>query len=151
MALQFKGKNIVWNHHMSVPYHTLELDDKLSYNQDKAEGNLIIEGDNLPALKSLLPVYSGRIDCIYIDPPYNTGQEKWEYNDNVNSPLIKEWVGKVVGIDDLTRHDKWLSMMTPRLKMRELMSEKEFFISIDNNEQANLKLLCDEILEKKVL
>lgn len=146
-SLNFKGKNIIWNHHMSVPYHTLDLDEKLSYKQDEADGNLIIEGDNLPALKSLLPQYAGKIKCIYIDPPYNTGQENWVYNDNVNSPLIKEWMGKEVGKDDLTRHDKWLTMITPRLKLlRELLSEDGvIFISIDDNELHHIRCLMDEI------
>lgn len=152
-TLQFKGKNIIWNHHMSVPYHTLDLDEKLSYKQDKADGNLIIEGDNLPALKSLLAEYSGDIDCIYIDPPYNTGQENWIYNDNVNSPLVKDWIGKVVGLDDLTRHDKWLTMMTPRLKLLyELMSENGvMFISIDEHEISSLTLLLKEIFDDNCL
>ena len=146
-TLQFKGKNIIWNHHMSVPYHTLDLDEKLSYKQDKADGNLIIEGDNLPALKSLLPQYTGKIDCIYIDPPYNTGEENWVYNDNVTNEMIKEWIGKVVNKEDLTRHDKWLCMMTPRLKLiRELLSQKGLlFISIDDVEVHNLRTLLDEI------
>lgn len=146
-TLEFKGKNIIWNYHMSVPYHTLELDEKLSYKQDKANGNLIVEGDNLLALKSLLPQYTGKIKCIYIDPPYNTGNDDWIYNDNVNSPLIKEWLGKEVSDDDLTRHDKWLSMMTPRLHlMRELLSEDGLiFISIDDNEVHRLRSLMDEI------
>ena len=109
-TLQFKGKNILWNHHLSVPYHTLEEIPKLHFLPDKANGNLIIEGDNLLALKALLPMYAGKVDCIYIDPTYNTGEEKWTtYNDNVSSPLLKNWLGKVVGKDDLTRHDKWLS------------------------------------------
>lgn len=146
-TLQFKGKNIIWNHHMSVPYHTLDLDEKLSYKQDKADGNLIVEGDNLPALKSLLPQYTGKIDCIYIDPPYNTGNEGWVYNDNVNSPLVKEWIGKEVGSDDLTRHDKWLSMLTPRLKLlKDLLSEDGLiFVSIDDNEVHHMRMLMDEI------
>ncbi len=152
-TLQFKGKNIIWNHHMSVPYHTLDLDEKLSYKQDKANGNLIIEGDNLPALKSLLPQYAGEIDCIYIDPPYNTGQEKWVYNDNVNSPLIRDWIGKEVGSDDLTRHDKWLCMMTPRLKLLyELLKERGvMFISIDEHEIGNLTVLLKEIFDDNCL
>ena len=152
-TLEFKGKNIIWNYHMSVPYHTLELDEKLSYKKDKANGNLIIEGDNLPALKSLLPQYAGEIDCIYIDPPYNTGQEKWIYNDNVNSPLIRDWIGKEVGSDDLTRHDKWLSMMTPRLKLLyELLKERGvMFISIDEHEIGNLTVLLKEIFDDNCL
>lgn len=142
-TLQFKGKNIIWNHHMSVPYHTLDLDEKLSYKQDKADGNLIIEGDNLPALKSLLPQYTGKIKCIYIDPPYNTGNEKWIYNDNVNNSMIKEWIGKVVDKNDLTKHDKWLCMITPRIKLlRDLLSKNGIiFISIDDNEVHHLKTL----------
>ena len=110
---------------------------------------MIIHGDNLLALKSLLPQYEGLIDCIYIDPPYNTGNEKWVYNDNVNDPRIKKWLGEVVGAEgeDLSRHDKWLCMMYPRLKLlHKLLSEKGvIFISIDDNEFATLKLICDEI------
>lgn len=112
-------------------------------------GNKIIHGDNLEALKALLPQYEGRIKCIYIDPPYNTGNEQWVYNDNVNHPKIKKWLGEVVGKqgEDLTRHDKWLCMMYPRLKLlhRLLADDGAIFISIDDNEQANLKLMCDEI------
>jgi len=147
-TLQFKGKNIIWNHHMSVPYHTLEKDDTLGFQEDKANGNLLVEGDNLTALKALLPEFGGRVKCIYIDPPYNTGEEHWVYNDNVSSPVLREWIGKEVGKDDLTKHDKWLCMMTPRLKLlNELLKPDDgvIFISIDDNEQANLKLLCDEI------
>ena len=146
-SLNFKGKNIIWNHHMSVPYHTLDLDEKLSYKQDEADGNLIIEGDNLPVLKSLLPQYTGKIDCIYIDPPYNTGKERWVYNDNVNSPLINDWIGKTVDKEDLTRHDKWLCMMVPRLKlMREFLSnEGAIFVSIDENELHHLINILNEI------
>lgn len=110
---------------------------------------MIIHGDNLLALKSLLPQYEGRVDCIYIDPPYNTGNEKWVYNDNVNDPRIKKWLGEVVGAEgeDLSRHDKWLCMMYQRLKLlyKLLSDHGAIFISIDDNEQANLKLLCDEI------
>ncbi len=124
--LNFKGKTAVWNHHLSVPYHTLEKIKNLSVSGNDEDENLIIEGDNLLALKALLPKYQGKIKCIYIDPPYNTGSEGWVYNDNVNNPLIKEWIGEIVGKDgeDLTRHDKWLCMMTPRLKLlRELLSD----------------------------
>jgi adenine-specific DNA-methyltransferase len=146
-SLYFKGKSAIWNHHLSVPYHTLEKDNKASLKGENDDENLIIEGDNLLALKALLPKYQGRIKCIYIDPPYNTGNENWVYSDNVNSPLIKDWVGKAVGIDDLTRHDKWLCMMTPRLKLlKELLTEHGvMFISIDDIEVANLKKICDEI------
>lgn len=147
-TLQFKGKTFVQNHHLAVKYHQLvpkkelSLTDKISLHD-----NLIIQGDNLKALKALLPTYAGKIKCIYIDPPYNTGNSTWIYNDNVNSPMIKEWLGKEVNIEDLTRHEKWLCMMTPRLKLlRELLSEDgAIFISIDDNEQHNLRCLLDEI------
>ncbi len=147
-TLQFKGKNIIWNHHLAVPFHTLDEVPELHYQPEKANGNMIIEGDNLIALKALLPQFAGQIKCIYIDPPYNTGNEGWIYNDKVNSPLIKEWFGKVVGGgEDLTRHDKWMCMMTPRLKLlRDLLkNDGVIFISIDDNEAANLKLLLDEV------
>lgn len=148
MALiNFKGKNSVWNHHLSVPYQILEKDKKLSLKGKNEDENLIIEADNLIALKSLLPKYQGKIKCIYIDPPYNTGNEGWIYNDKVNSPLIKEWLGKVVDKEDLTRHDKWLCMMTPRLKLlRELLSEDGvIFVSINDIEAHRLRQLMDEI------
>lgn len=146
-TLQFKGKNIIWNHHLSIPYHTLDEVEKLNFKEDKSNGNLIIEGDNLLALKALLPQYAGKIKCIYIDPPYNTGNESWIYNDNVNNPMLKEWLGKTVGKDDLTRHDKWLCMMVPRLKLlKELLSnDGAIVINIENNEYANLKFILDEI------
>ncbi|NUM31763.1 MAG: site-specific DNA-methyltransferase [Bacteroidetes bacterium] len=147
-TLHFKGKTFVQNHHLAVKYHQLvpkkelSLTDKVSLHD-----NLIIKGDNLKALKALLPTYAGKVKCIYIDPPYNTGNEKWVYNDNVNSPMIKEWLGSVVDKEDMTRHDKWLCMMMPRLKLlRELLSEDgAIFISCDDNEQHNLRVLLDEI------
>lgn len=147
-TLHFKGKTFVQNHHLAVKYHQLVPNKELSLTDKiSLHDNLIIQGDNLKALKALLPTYSGKIKCIYIDPPYNTGNEKWAYNDNVNSPMIKEWLGQVVDKEDLTRHDKWLCMMMPRLKMlRELLSEDGvIFISIDDNELHRLKLMCDEI------
>lgn len=146
-TMQFKGKNIIWNHHLSIPYHTLEEVSKLNFQADKGDGNLIIEGDNLLALKALLPQYAGKIKCIYIDMPYNTGNEGWIYNDKVNSPLIKEWLGKEVGKDDMTKHDKWLCMITPRLKLlRDLLSDDgAIFISCDDNEEHHLKMLLNEI------
>ncbi|MCU0351869.1 MAG: site-specific DNA-methyltransferase [Flavobacterium sp.] len=147
-TLHFKGKTFVQNHHLAVKYHQLvpkkelSLTDKVSLHD-----NLIIQGDNLKALKALLPTYAGKVKCIYIDPPYNTGNEKWVYNDNVNSPMIKDWLGSTVDKDDLTRHDKWLCMMMPRLKLlRELLSEDgAIFISCDDNEQHRLRGLMDEI------
>jgi adenine-specific DNA-methyltransferase len=146
-TLQFKGKNIIWNHHLSIPYHTLNEIEKLHFKPEEADGNLIIEGDNLLALKALLPQYAGKVKCIYIDPPYNTGNEGWVYNDNVNSPMLKDWLGKEVGKDDLTRHDKWLCMIVPRLKLlRELLADDgAIFISIDDNEQHILRMTLDEL------
>lgn len=146
-TLQFKGKNIIWNHHLSVPYHTLEEVSKLHFQPQKANGNLIIEGDNLLALKALLPMYAGKVKVVCIDPPYNTGNEGWAYNDKVNSPLIKDWLNKEVGKDDLTRHDKWLCMMTPRLKLlRELLADDGvIFIHIDDNEVHHLRMAMDEV------
>ena len=145
-SLTWIGKDAVLNHHLDVPYRVLER--KYDFG-DGEPGNKIIHGDNLEALKSLLPEYEGRVKCIYIDPPYNTGNENWVYNDNVNSPKIKKWLGQVVGkeSEDLTRHDKWLCMMYPRLKLLQklLSNDGAIFISIDDNEQANLKLVCDEI------
>lgn len=146
-TLTWIGKDKVINHHQEVPYCTLE--EQYQYG-DANTGNKIIHGDNLLALKALLPQYEGRIKCIYIDPPYNTGNENWVYNDNVNSPQIKKWLGEVVGKEgeDLSRHDKWLCMMYPRLQLLQklLAEDGAIFISIDDNEQANLKLLCNEIL-----
>lgn len=147
-SIQFKGKTFVQNHHLAVKYHQLVPNKKLSVTEKVSlHDNLIIQGDNLKALKALLPTYAGKIKCIYIDPPYNTGNENWIYNDSVNSPMIKEWLGKVVDKEDLTRHDKWLCMMMPRLKLlRELMSEEGvIFISCDDNENYHLRCLLDEI------
>lgn len=153
-TLNWIGKDKVITHHQNVPYRVLkhrygfranDLDDK----SETQSGNMVIHGDNLEALKALLPRYEGRVKCVYIDPPYNTGNEKWVYNDNVNDPKIKKWLGEVVGQEgeDLSRHDKWLCMMYPRLSLlRKLLAEDGvIFISIDDNEYANLKLLCDEI------
>lgn len=146
-AINFKGKNSVWNHHLSVPYQILEKDKKNSLSGKNEDENLIIEGDNLNALKSLLPKYQNRIKCVYIDPPYNTGNENWVYNDKSNSPLIKEWLGKVVDKEDLVKHDKWLCMMTPRLNILKdlLKDDGVIFISIDDNEVHHLRQLMDEI------
>lgn len=145
-TLEWIGKDKVINHHQEVPYRI--LDKKYTYNADSSE-NMIIHGDNLLALKSLLPQYEGRVDCIYIDPPYNTGNEKWVYNDNVNDPKIKKWLGEVVGAEgeDLSRHDKWLCMMYPRLTLlHKFLSPKGvILISIDSNELDNLRIICDEI------
>ena len=145
-TLEWIGKEKVINHHQQVPYRVLE--ERYTYNAESSE-NMIIRGDNLDALKALLPRFEGRIKCIYIDPPYNTGNEGWVYNDNVNDPKIRKWLGQVVGKEgeDLSRHDKWLCMMYPRLKLlhRLLSDDGVIFISIDDNEQAALRLLCNEI------
>lgn len=152
-TLDWIGKKAVVNHHNEVPYKTLELqytykDGKKILDCDESE-NMIIHGDNLEALKSLLPKYEGKINCIYIDPPYNTGEEGWCYNDNVNAPQINKWLGETVGkeAEDLTRHDKWLCMMFPRLKMlhKLLADDGVIFISIDDNELSRLKQICEEI------
>lgn len=146
--LNFKGKPFVQNYHLGVKYHELvPKKDKSVTGKISLHDNLILHGDNLLALKALLPTYAGKIKCIYIDPPYNTGNERWAYNDSVNSPMMQEWLGKVVDREDLTRHDKWLCMMTPRLKLlRELLRDDGgIFISIDYNEEAHLRMLMDEI------
>lgn len=150
--LTWIGKDKVKNHHHDIPFYLLNKQYEFKAEKGKPENsqnNMLIQGDNLLALKSLLPKYEGRINCIYIDPPYNTGNEKWVYNDNVNDPRIKKWLGEVVGKEgeDLSRHDKWLCMMYPRLKLlhRLLDDDGVIFISIDDNEFANLKLICDEI------
>ena len=169
-TINWIGKEKIVNHHLDIPYHTLDLkytfDAADGTNFPKAQsfreveevevrevaqkdGNKIIHADNLLALKSLLPEYEGRIKCIYIDPPYNTGEEGWVYNDNVSDPKLKKWLGQVVGkeSEDLSRHDKWLCMMYPRLKLLyKLLSDGgAVFISIDDNEYSHLKLMCDEI------
>ena len=147
-TLDWIGKDKVINHHMDVPYHVLE--PQYTFGEDS--GNMIIHGDNLTALKSLLPKYEGKIRCIYIDPPYNTGNEGWVYNDNVNDPRIKAWLGKVVGAEgeDLSRHDKWLCMMYPRVKLlhKLLAEDGAIFISLDDNEIYYAKIICDEIFGK---
>ena len=152
-TLEWIGKSKVINHHQDVPFRVLErkysFDENGQHDEDNGIENMIIRGDNLEALKALLPRYEGRVKCIYIDPPYNTGNEGWVYNDNVSDPKIKKWLGEVVGKEgeDLTRHDKWLCMMYPRLKLLQklLADDGVIFISIDTNELYNLKSICDEI------
>ena len=144
-TLNWLGKDKVVSYDSQVPFHVLDK----KYNFGGESQNKIIHGDNLLALKSLLPIYESKIKCIYIDPPYNTGNENWVYNDNVNSPQIQKWLGQVVGKEgeDYTRHDKWLCMMYPRLKLLKqlLADDGAIFISIDDNELYNLKFICDEI------
>ena len=148
-TLQFKGKTAVETYHYTVPHHTLAFDPASSVLEDdqtpSLDGSVIVEGDNLLALKALLPTHAGRIKCVYIDPPYNTGNEGWVYNDNLTQPQFKEWIGQVVGKEgeDACRHDKWCCMMYPRLMLlKELLHEDGvIFISIDDNEAAHLRLL----------
>ncbi|OUO63938.1 site-specific DNA-methyltransferase [Collinsella sp. An268] len=150
-TLNWMGKEKVVNHHRDVPYRVLErVPEKGVLDSHGSDcGNMVIHGDNLEALKALLPEYEGKVDCIYIDPPYNTGNEGWRYNDNVNDPRIRKWLGEAVGKEgeDFSRHDKWLCMMYPRLQLlRKLLSPTgAIFISIDDTELANLRLVCDEI------
>lgn len=151
--LKWIGKDKVINHHLDVPYRVLDrkysFDEEGQHEEDNGSENMIIHGDNLEALKSLLPKYEGKVDCIYIDPPYNTGNQKWVYNDNVNDPQIKKWLGEVVGesVDDLTSHDKWLCMMYPRLKLlwKLLSVNGVILISINDYEYSHLKVICDEV------
>ena len=152
-TLEWIGKSKVINHHQDVPFRVLErkysFDENGQHNEDNGSENMIIRGDNLEALKALLPRYEGRVKCIYIDPPYNTGNEGWVYNDNVNDPKIKKWLGAVVGKEgeDLTRHDKWLCMMYPRLKLLQklLADDGVIFVSLDFHEQPVMRLIMDEI------
>lgn len=157
-TLNWIGKDKVVGHHNDVPYHVLE--HQYGYSAEKGQttepthsGNMIIHGDNLLALKSLMPMYEGRIKCIYIDPPYNTGNENWVYNDNVNDPHIKKWLGEVVGKEgeDLSRHDKWLCMMYPRLVlMKKLLSEDgALIISIGFHEFISLITILKELFSTK--
>ena len=146
--LEFKGKVFVENHHLAVPFHEMRpVRGKGLSAKASLHDNLIVAGDNLAALKALLPTYHGKVKCIYIDPPYNTGNEGWAYNDNVNSPMMQEWLGTVVDREDLTRHDKWCCMMLPRLKLlREfLRDDGVIFVSIDDTEVYRLRCLMDEV------
>ncbi|MDP2762616.1 MAG: site-specific DNA-methyltransferase, partial [Sideroxyarcus sp.] len=147
-TLNWIGKEAVVNHHLQVPFHLLKDVPELACG-NPGEGNLIVQGDNLVALKALLPYYAGQVKCIYIDPPYNTGNESWDYNDNVNSPVIREWLGKVVGKEGetLDRHDRWLCMMYPRLVLLKqfLRQDGVILMSLDTNEHRYAELLFDEI------
>ena len=144
--LYFKGKEFVYNHHLTVPYRPLEPVPDKSIGDDS--GNLIIHGDNLHALKALMPHYAGKVDCIFIDPPYNTGNENWSYNDNVNSPIIREWIdNNPVNKEDMLRHDKWACMMYPRLKLlHELLSARgSLWMTLDDNEIHHARMILDDI------
>lgn len=146
--LNFKGKEFVYNHHLSVPVRPLEIQADKGIGDPSFEGNLIIQGDNLHALKALLPMYAGKVDCIFIDPPYNTGNEGWAYNDKVNAPMIREWLASnPIGIDDGLRHDKWCAMMWPRFRLlHELLSERgSIWITLDDNEVQRAREMLDEL------
>ncbi|WP_218128409.1 site-specific DNA-methyltransferase [Rhodospira trueperi] len=146
--LSFKGKEFVYNHHLAVPFRPLIPQEAKGIGAPSMDGNLIIHGDNLHALKSLLPMYAGKVDCVFIDPPYNTGNEGWSYNDNVNAPMIKEWLNaNPVGVEDGLRHDKWCAMMWPRLRLlHELLSETgSFWMTLDDNEIHRGRALLDEV------
>lgn len=152
-ALQWIGKEAIENHHNEVPFHLLDFDESMSVDPSETN-NLLIQGDNLTALKALLPYYAGQVKCIYIDPPYNKGAEVgWTYNDSVNSPEMKKWLGHAVGKEneDLSRHDKWLCMMYPRMQLLvEFLSPDGFlFVSLDDSEVARFKLMMEEILSPK--
>ncbi|MCY4632348.1 MAG: site-specific DNA-methyltransferase [bacterium] len=148
-TLDFKGKQHVYAHHLTVPWRPLVPHPEKSVGNGAIDDNLIIHGDNLHALKALLPRFGGRVRCIYIDPPYNTGNEGWIYNDNANGPLLKQWLKDQSPVDgeDMERHDKWLCMMWPRLHLlRELLSDDGvIFVSIDDNEIHHLRMLMDEV------
>lgn len=146
--LMFKGKEFVWNHHLAVPFRSLVMHADKGIGAPRLDGNLIVQGDNLHALKALLPMYAGKVDCIFIDPPYNTGNEGWAYNDNVNAPMIREWLdANPIGIEDGLRHDKWCAMMWPRLRLlHELLHENgSLWVTIDDNEDHLLRQLLDEV------
>ncbi len=146
--LNFKGKEFVYNHHLAVPFRPLVPHAEKGIGPVALDGNLIIHGDNLHALKALLPLYAGKVDCIFIDPPYNTGNEGWAYNDNVNAPMIKEWLeANPIGIEDGLRHDKWCAMMWPRLRLLyDLLADTgSLWITLDDNEMHRAKQMLDEI------
>lgn len=146
--LSFKGKEFVYNHHLAVPFRPLVPHPEKGIGPVALDGNLIIQGDNLHALKALLPLYAGKVDCIFIDPPYNTGNEGWCYNDNVNAPMIREWLeANPIGIEDGLRHDKWCAMMWPRLRLlHELLSDTgSIWITLDDNEAQRATLMLLEI------
>jgi len=148
-TLNWIGKEAVVNHHQQVPFHLLKDVPTLACGQP-GDGNLIVQGDNLIALKALLPYYAGQVKCICVDPPYNTGEQTWTYDDKVNSPIIGDWLGKTVGneVSDLSRHDKWLCMMYPRLRLllQFLRQDGFIFICIDDVELFRLKMIMDELL-----
>lgn len=146
--ITFKGKEFVYNHHLTVPFRPLVPHEDKGIGPVAFDGNLVVHGDNLRALKALLPLYAGKVDCIFIDPPYNTGNEGWRYNDNVNAPMIQEWMAaNAIGTEDGLRHDKWCAMMWPRLRLlHEMLSENgSIWITLDDNEVHRARAMLDEI------
>lgn len=146
--LYFKGKEFVYNHHLTVPHRSLEMHADKGIGDPRLDGNLILQGDNLHALKALLPIYAGKVDCIFIDPPYNTGNGSWSYSDSVNAPMIREWLkDNPINTDDKLRHDKWCAMMWPRLRvLYDLLSENgSLWVTLDDNEFHRGKQILDEI------
>lgn len=122
-----------------------EVKDKAIKNEDGKPTHILIEGDNYHALKCLNYTHAGKIDVIYIDPPYNTGSDGFIYKD---ARFLEQYPdGTTIPKEHPLRHSTWLSFMSKRLKLaKNLLSEKGvIFISIDDNEQANLKLLCDQV------
>lgn len=153
-TLHWRGKDKVVNHHTEVPFCIME--HKYGYRGDNSSdasethsGLKILHGDNLEALKALMPEYDGKIDCVYIDPPYNTGNEEWVYNDNVNDTHIRKWLGEAVGIEgeELTRHDKWACIIVPILWLIErlMSSTASLVISISYHELHTLLCICREM------
>jgi adenine-specific DNA-methyltransferase len=144
--LDWVGREAVLHHLKDVPLRSLS---PIASHGRPDSGNVLVHGDNLEALRALLPRYAGRVKCVYIDPPYNTGNEGWVYNDNVTGKAMRAWLGKVVGeeADGLSRHDRWLSMMHPRLRLLHAMlgDDGALFLEIDDGEAATAQLLLDEI------
>jgi adenine-specific DNA-methyltransferase len=147
-TLNWIGKEAVAKHHLDVPFHLLKDIPSFACG-DPGTGNIILQADNLVGLKAILPYYAGQVKCITIDPPYNTGNEGWAYNDNVNSPAIKRWLGQVVGKEGetLDRHDRWLCMMYPRLVLLKqfLAEDGLIFVFLDDNEVGNGRVLADDV------
>ncbi len=155
-GLNFVGRNVARAKYAQKTQKELKLNTAMSKNIDTTQ-NLVLKGDNLDCLKIFKSYYSGKIKCIYIDPPYNTDSDEFVYPDKFNREEAEVLELTNLSEDDFARmefsfktkksHNGWLSFMYPRLLLaRDLFSDEGvIFISIDDNEQANLKLLCDEI------
>lgn len=151
--ISFKGKEFVFNHHLAVPFRPLVPHEEKGIGPVDLSGNLIVQGDNLVALKALLPMYAGKVDCVFIDPPYNTGKEGWCYSDSVNAPMIKDWLeSNPIGIDDGLRHDKWCAMMWPRIRLlHELLANNgSLAVCIGDDELHRLICMLQEIFGKEI-